>query len=77
MSSRHQHVSNGINRLVRRLLVDIPGQDPASADEREQNAVDFVTEVLARYEKQAQISHTLPMLILASAVQSPPLLLLI
>lgn len=49
MSSRNQRVSNGINSLVRRLLVEIPGDDPASAEERENNAVDFVTEVLQRY----------------------------
>lgn len=49
MSSRNQRVSNGINSLVRRLLVEIPGEDPASAEERENNAVDFVTEVLQRY----------------------------
>ncbi|KAL2073327.1 hypothetical protein VTL71DRAFT_10651 [Oculimacula yallundae] len=46
MSSRNQRVSSGINSLVRRLLVEIPGEDPASAEERENNAVDFVTEVL-------------------------------
>jgi gamma-tubulin complex component 3 len=48
MSSRNQRVSNGINSLVRRLLVDIPGEDAASAEERENNAVDFVREVLER-----------------------------
>ncbi|KAH6722216.1 Spc98 family-domain-containing protein [Leptodontidium sp. MPI-SDFR-AT-0119] len=46
MSSRNQRVSSGINSLVRRLLVEIPGEDPASTEERENNAVDFVTEVL-------------------------------
>lgn len=49
MSSRNQRVSNGINSLVRRLLVEIPSEDPASTEERENNAVDFVTEVLQRY----------------------------
>jgi gamma-tubulin complex component 3 len=29
-------------------LVKIPGEDPASAEEREQNAVDFVREFLGR-----------------------------
>jgi hypothetical protein len=77
MSSRNQRVSNGIDRLVRRLLVEIPGEDPASAEEREQNAIEFVREVLGRYGKQARILHMLPMLMLASAVRNPPLLLLI
>jgi gamma-tubulin complex component 3 len=49
MSSRSQRVSNGIDSLVRRLLVEIPGEDAASAEERELNAVDFVREVLERY----------------------------
>jgi gamma-tubulin complex component 3 len=48
MSSRSQRVSNGIDSLVRRLLVEIPGEDPASLEERESNAVDFVREVLGR-----------------------------
>ena len=48
MSSRSQRVSSGIDSLVRRLLVEIPGEDPASAEEREQNAVDFVREFLGR-----------------------------
>jgi gamma-tubulin complex component 3 len=50
MSSRNNlRVSDGINRLVRRLLVEIPGEGAAAADEREQNAIDFVREVLGRY----------------------------
>ena len=49
MSSRSQRISNGIDSLVRRLLVEIPGEDPIAADERELNAVDFVREVLERY----------------------------
>ena len=49
MSSRSQRISNGIDSLVRRLLVDIPGEDAAAAEERELNAVDFVREVLERY----------------------------
>ena len=48
MSSRAQRVNSGINSLVRRLLVDIPGEDEQSAEEREANALDFVTEVLQR-----------------------------
>lgn len=48
MSSRNQRVSNGIDKLVRRLLVEIPGEDPADAEERENNAIDFVREVLGR-----------------------------
>jgi hypothetical protein len=49
MSSRNQRISNGIDSLVRRLLVEIPGEDAASAEEREQNAIEFVREVLGRY----------------------------
>lgn len=49
MSSRSQRVNNGIDSLVRRLLVEIPGEDAASAEERELNAVEFVREVLGRY----------------------------
>ncbi len=48
MSSRSQRVSNGIDSLVRRLLVEIPGEDPASAEERELNAADFVREFLGK-----------------------------
>lgn len=48
MSSRNQRVSSGIESLVRRLLVEIPGEDPDATDERENNAIDFVTEVLQR-----------------------------
>jgi gamma-tubulin complex component 3 len=48
MSSRSQRVSSGIDSLVRRLLVDIPGEDPADAEEREHNARDFVREVLGQ-----------------------------
>lgn len=29
-------------------MVEIPGEDDAAADEREQNAIDFVREVLGR-----------------------------
>ena len=48
MSSRSQRVSKGIDSLVRQLLVEIPGEDAAAADERESSAVDFVREVLER-----------------------------
>lgn len=48
MSSRSQRVNNGINSLVRRFVVEIPGEDPASAEERENNAVDLVREILER-----------------------------
>ncbi|KUJ15723.1 uncharacterized protein LY89DRAFT_647645 [Mollisia scopiformis] len=46
MSSRSQRVNNGINSLVRRLMVEIPGEDPAAAEERENDALDFVRESL-------------------------------
>ncbi|TVY48670.1 Spindle pole body component [Lachnellula occidentalis] len=46
MSSQNQRVNKGINSLVRRLLGDIPGEDPAAAEEREINAVEFVGEFL-------------------------------
>lgn len=58
MSSRNQRVSSGINSLVRRLLVEIPGEDPASTEERENNAVDFVTEVLQRYIQPSNSRNT-------------------
>jgi len=48
MSSRNQRINSGIDSLIRRLFVEIPGEDPAITDEREQNAVDFVREVLER-----------------------------
>jgi hypothetical protein len=48
MSSSSQRVSTGIDSLVRRLLVEIPGEDPASHEDRELNAVEFVREVLER-----------------------------
>ena len=46
MSSRSQRIGDGIDKLVRHLLVKIPGEDAASAEDREINAVDFVREVL-------------------------------
>ena len=49
MSSQNQRVNEGISRLVRRLLGDISGEDPAAAEERENNAVEFVREVLEKY----------------------------
>jgi len=49
MSSRNQRILNAIDSLVRRFHVDIPGEDEASAEERESNAVDFVTELLKKY----------------------------
>jgi gamma-tubulin complex component 3 len=48
MSSRNQRVQTGIDKLVRRLLVKIPGEDPALAEERENSALDFVREVLEK-----------------------------
>ena len=49
MSSRNQRVNKGITSLVERLHVDIPGEDPESTEERQNNAIDFVTELLQRY----------------------------
>jgi hypothetical protein len=49
MSSQNQRVNKGIASLVRRLLGDIPGEDPAATEERENNAVLFVREVLEKY----------------------------
>lgn len=49
MSSRNQRVNKGIASLVERLHVDIPGEDQESAEERQNNAIDFVTELLQRY----------------------------
>lgn len=50
MSSRPQRINTGIESLVRRLLVEIPNENPDEQEEREQNAIDFVREVLERYE---------------------------
>lgn len=55
MSSRSQRISDGIDSLVHKLLQPIPGEDPASADERETNAIEFVTEVLQRYTPKFEI----------------------
>lgn len=49
MSSRSQRVNTGINSLVRRLMVEIPGEDPLAAEERENSALDLVREILERY----------------------------
>ena len=49
MSSRNQRVNKGITSLVERLHVNIPGEDPESAEERQSNSIDFVTELLQRY----------------------------
>jgi len=48
MSLRNQRVSVGIDKLVQQLLVKVPGEDPADAEERENNAIDFVREVLGK-----------------------------
>lgn len=48
MASRNHRISNGIDSLVRKFSVEIPGEDPADADERDSNAADFVKEVLRR-----------------------------
>lgn len=76
MSSRNQRLSTGVNSLVRRLLVNIPGEDPASANEREQNAIDFVREVLGRYEDtKVKYLNIIRRLTFVRLVQNPPLLL--
>lgn len=46
MSLRNQRVSIGIDKLVQQLLVKIPNEDPDEAEERENNAIEFVREVL-------------------------------
>ena len=51
-SSRNQRISNGIDSLITRLLAEIPDEDISSADERENNAGDFVRGFLE--ERQAQ-----------------------
>jgi hypothetical protein len=76
MSSRNQRVSNGIDSLVRRLLVEIPGEDAASAEEREQNAIEFVREVLGRYvASKLNYLGIFPRLIVIPKVRKVPLLL--
>ena len=59
MSARSQRINTGIESLVRRLLVEIPGEDPAAAEERENNAVDFVKEFLERYTKKIRLGECL------------------
>lgn len=49
MSTRSARISTAIDSLVRRFQVVIPGEDPADAEERETNAVEFVREILKRY----------------------------
>lgn len=49
MSSREQRINKAIYSLVRQLLPDIPDEDPVAAEEREENAIAFVKEVLERY----------------------------
>ncbi|TAQ89413.1 hypothetical protein B7494_g2292 [Chlorociboria aeruginascens] len=59
MSSRNQRVSSGIDSLVRRLHVEVRGEDATSAQERKDNAVDFVREVLGRSPAiVADINHS-------------------
>lgn len=48
MSLRSQRVNVGIDKLVQQLLVKIPNEDPDEAEERENNAVEFVREVLGK-----------------------------
>lgn len=48
MSSKQQRINDGIERLVGRLLVEIPNEDADEAVEREANAIEFVTEYLDR-----------------------------
>ena len=50
-SSHNQRISNGIDRLVARLLGEIPEEDASSAEERKNNAGDFVRDFLE--ERQA------------------------
>lgn len=49
MSSQSQRINKGIAGLVRRLLGDIPGENPEATKERENNAIEFVREVLEKY----------------------------
>ncbi|CZR60469.1 probable spindle pole body component alp6 [Phialocephala subalpina] len=56
MSSRSQRVNTGINSLVRRLLVKIPGEEPAAVEERESSAVDFVREILESSDSPAVVA---------------------
>jgi gamma-tubulin complex component 3 len=49
MSSKNQRITDGIDSLVNKFLVPIPGEDPATTEERASNAIEFVTEVLQRY----------------------------
>jgi hypothetical protein len=49
MSSQNLRINKGINGLVQKLLVVIPGEDPDATDERRTNAVEFARELLERY----------------------------
>ncbi|KAH8820944.1 Spc98 family-domain-containing protein [Xylogone sp. PMI_703] len=51
MSSRQLRINKAIDSLVRQLLPDIPDEDPSSAEEREENAIAFVKEVLESASK--------------------------
>ncbi|ATZ53476.1 Bcspc98 [Botrytis cinerea B05.10] len=56
MSSRSTRISTAIDSLVRRFQVDIPGEDPADAEERESNATDFVREILGSSKTPAVVA---------------------
>ena len=49
MSSQSQRINKGINSLVQKLFVEIPGEDPDATNERKSNAVEFARELLERY----------------------------
>ncbi|RFU36160.1 hypothetical protein B7463_g198, partial [Scytalidium lignicola] len=51
MSSRQLRINKAIDSLVRQLLPDIPDEDTNSAEEREENAIAFVKEVLESASK--------------------------
>ncbi|KAA8569355.1 hypothetical protein EYC84_001005 [Monilinia fructicola] len=56
MSTRSARISTAIDSLVRRFQVDIPGEDPADAEERENNAADFVREILKSSKTPAVVA---------------------
>ncbi|PQE28311.1 Spc97 Spc98 family protein [Rutstroemia sp. NJR-2017a WRK4] len=56
MSTRNTRIANAIDSLVRRFQVEIPGEDPAVAHERELSAVEFVKEILKSSKTPAVVA---------------------
>jgi gamma-tubulin complex component 3 len=61
MSSQDARINKGINGLVQKLLVTIPGEDSDATNERRTNAVEFARELLERYFRKCRsiLAHLL------------------